>query len=609
MSNNQAKNNLPPQLRSVDAQKKFATDVLLVHKSGTEQRDKLLDRWDIQENYYKGIEVPAEKTPWPGAADYNFPVVAPKLRQRRSQIFAAASQSEPMFRVKRVGNEKATTAAEVLLEHNLIVSNFRERFLAPALDLVMPTNLAIAYVTVSHLPNGNPASAHIGPFAGVVADLVHPRNFAVYPEAAKSLEQSKLHGHTYELRKAQIVELYTKGVFITNLEDVTSPDLPARTSEDASATGTSKPSTLSHDDPTLQIFHGFYRCDLDKDGIEEAYRVNIHVKSQTLLSCSKWTEAMSLYAVLFVKEEIGRVFTEGSPFKDAQGVQLSFDALLNQFLQNNAMAARPAVLTEGWTPDESAAAYEPGQVMPQTQLGAAMPIPSSVDNSATVPLMNLMQSIADKATNVSDALTGGRANSRESTATEENIKAQAFQISSVDDMVRLSVGLNRIAQIMLMLLKKHVDLVTRTYSDLMFEGRPITAEDMEAIYQISLASKHVLDSPEQHSNATKNLFALLSPLADRVDPEVFTILLAAIVEYSSVPDDLKHRLKQRIAPSMVEATPPPGQIPGVGELEAVAGMAGIPGAPPGVGGGSLEDLASLLGPGAAGGDPNPGAVA
>jgi hypothetical protein len=608
MKRNPAKEALPAELKSADAKAKFVQGVLDAYALGTQERDKLLDRWDMQENYYKGIEVPAEKQAWPGAPDFNFPVVAPKLRQRRSQIFAAASQAEPMFRVKRVNDDKAETAPEALLEHNLIVTGFRDRFLAPALDLVMPTNLAVAYVTIAHLPNGNPASAHIGPFTGATANLIHPRNFAVYPEAVACLEQAKLHGHTYELRKAQIVELYTMGVFIDDLEEVTAADAPTRKSEDASATGRSETTTPLAEDPTLQLLHAFYRCDLDEDGVEEMYRATIHIKSKTLLSCSMWTDAMSLYATLFVKEEVGKVFTEGSPFKDAQGTQIAFDALLNQFMQNNMMSSRPPVLTEGWTPDESTVSYEPGQLLPQTQLGNAMPIPSAVDNSATVPLMNLMLSIADKATNVSDALTGGRSNARESTATEENIKAQAFQISSVDDMVRLSVGLTRIASIMLMLLVKHIGIVQQSYPDLKFQEVPIQEAKLTDVCQIALASKHVLDSPEQKARHVSNLFAQLVPMADRVDPQVFNLLLGAIVEYAPIPDGLKHKLNLLVSPQPVAEPLPPGEEGASGDIEQLLALAGISGPPEAPGQEAFGGLENI-GPVEGGGYEGPGPLA
>lgn len=608
MKVNRAKEALPSELRTPEAQARFVQGVFDAYELGIKERNKLLDRWDLQENYYKGVEVPAEKQAWEGAADYNFPVVAPKLRQRRSQIFAAATQAEPMFRVKRVGDDKSETAPEVLLEHNLVVTGFRDRFLAPALDLVMPTNLAIAYVTVTHSPNGNPASAHIGPFTGAVANLIHPRNFAVYPEGVPSLEQAKIHGHTYELRKAQIKEMYTKGVFIDDLSSVTSADLPERKSEDNSSTGRSDTTVPLADDPTLNLFHGFYRCDLNDDGVEEVYRVTLHLKTKTLLSASLWTFPMSLYAGLFVKEEISKVFTEGSPFKDAQGVQLAFDTLINQFLQNNMMAARPPVLTEGWVPDESTVAYEPGQLIPQTQLGNAMPVPSAVDNSATVPLINLLLGIGDKATNVSDALTGGRSNARESTATEENIKAQAFQISSVDDMVRLSVGLTRIAMIMLMLLKEHIDVIQQTYPELTFNGVPISQADLGGVSQVGLASKHVLDSPEQKARQVMNLFSQLIPMADRINPQVFDLLLQAIVEYSSIPDGLKHKLNLLFSPQSLEQPIPGGEAAapgGLNELLAVAGISGSPETPGPAGGEAFANL----GPVAPGGYEDAGPLA
>ncbi|MCX7801354.1 MAG: hypothetical protein N2109_13570, partial [Fimbriimonadales bacterium] len=159
---------------------------------------------------------------------------------------------------------------------------------------------------------------------------------------------------------------------------------------------------------------------------------------------------------------------------------------------------------------------------------------------------------------------------RESTATEQNIKFQAFQLGATDDITALTPGLKRLALVCMDMLKANFPIWHPVYADRVGVE---SVEEMDQPLVIELSGKSPADSPQLQSEQAQMLLqlAMTAPQLG-IDPMA---LIKTIVMATSLPnkDEILRNFENQQA--QVAEAAQNGQLEGILQQLAMAGVPGL----------------------------------
>lgn len=523
---------LPKGAKTEEERAKLAQKVSDAIDAGLRQKGGLRERTALNSKLVQNRNVRPDKLPWKDAQHFHIPLIGPKLNQRKANIVATVTMQDPVFRFSSIGDRRRIDAIERTVQFFLDISGWKERF-DRALQIAMEANTAIWRVTFQNHPGGWHGASHTGPYAGLVFDVIHPDNFVVYPAGEGGIPSSRVCGHCFDMRRGEARQRIKTGEWLeaklSGSDSATVDSFSAeRTSEDLQG---SNDASVDDSDDNLVFWDVIWRDDLDGDGIEKLYRIILRQTAPEIVYIEPYQLDLHWYVDMSIKYEPGRFWAEGSPAQDGQGLQLLMNALVNEYIWATQMMSRPAILTEGWQLDESMVGYEPGEYRNVRSVGKAMPVPSAFNPAGYEGLIQLVKMAADSVTKTSDAVTGAPAVSRESTATEQNIKFQAFQIGSSDDISAITPALRRLVVLSLTLLKRFFDTWYEVYGGAV----PVqSVDELEQAFTVELAGKSPADSPQLQSEQAQMLLQLAVQAPQMGIPIVD--LVKSIVGATSLPN-------------------------------------------------------------------------
>ncbi len=555
-----AKEKLPKGAKSAGDRAKLAIRIAEVIRSSERAKGELSKRIRLNEDLYQNKNVMPEKLPWENAQHFHIPVAGPRLQQRKTNIVGTITSQDPVFRFSILGQSTRSDRMEQCFQFFLDSVGWKEK-LDQAVDLAMPTNMPVWRVTFQHHEKGYHGSCHTGEFAGLVFDVIHLDCYARWPANGCDVAQCRLVGHCFEDRRAVVQQRMKLGEYL-NDGKVPSKDQSIADSRDEDGVKdlvTVDEAVTEEADENIVLWDVIWRDDLDGDGVEELYRVILRESTPQIFVIEPYTHPFHNYVEMPLKKEWGKTYAEGSPVQDVQGLQLLLNSLVNEFIWGMQMSTRPPVLTEGWQLDGSLVGYEPGEYRNVRNLGRATPVPVQFNPAGMDFLIQAIKGFADSVTKTSDTLTGAPANSREATATEQNIKFQAFQLGSVDDVTAITPALRRLAMISVCYLKDSFHIWKRVYGDAI----PIdSVSELSLPYTIELAGKSASDSPQLQSQQAQMLLQLAASFPQSGIP--LNELIKSIVTATSLPN------KEDILRSIEQLEMQQNQFPNVGMEDLMA---------------------------------------
>lgn len=599
-----AKDLVPRSLRSLDARKRLALRISDAIRASGRAKGDLMKRIRLNEDLYQNKNVRPARLPWRNAQHFHIPMLGPRLQQRKANIVASITSQDPVFRFSRLGDSSRSDRMEQTFQYFLDLVGWRET-LDQAIELAMPTNMPIWRVSFQHHPNGYHGCCHTGEFAGLVFDIIHVDCYARWPANGCDVSECRLVGHCFEDRKAVVRQKMRLGEYLDDGPVVGSDPGISEMRDDDGVADLARPEepATEEDDESVVLWDVIWRDDLDGDGVEELYRVVLRETTPQIFLIEPYPHPFHCYVEMPIRREWGKTFAEGSPVHDVQGLQLLLNSLVNEFIWGMQMASRPPVLTEGWQLDSSMVGYEPGEYRNVRNLGRATPVPVQFNPSGMDFLIQAIKSFADSATKTSDTITGAAASSRDATATEENIKFQAFQLGSVDDITAITPALRRLVMISVHLLAENFHIWKRVYGDAV----PIdSVEEFHQSFIVELAGRSGQDSPQLQSQQAQTLLQLAATFPQSGIP--LNTLIKSIVTATSLPN------KEDILRGIEAMEAQRQEFPNVGlddMLQMAQGEAGNGQGASGLDLGAILELAGMAGGGevpGASGAPGPGSA-
>ena len=563
-----AESKAPPGADTPSLRSTIAGQIRLELAGAMEQKGELTERYNRNETLFENrVAGNTGNQPWKGAPFFHIPFMAPRLMTRKASLVGTVTQHDPMYRFKRIGTAQREQQIEQTVQFFLNIVRFKDR-LDEAAQMAMLTNMAIWRVSFEEHPAGYENATHTGPFAGIVFDVIHPREFFCYPANSGGIFRARLCGHRFEVRRAWITEKQARGEYFQGSAVAGINDLPLRKQEGDLQNQNSAP--VERADDNIVLYDLLWRNDLNGDGLEELYRVIWNNTSQSILLLEKYECPYPWYVSMSIKKEYNVFWSEGSPAQDLQGLQLLMNTLVNEFIWGTMMRSRPPVLTESWSAtDGSVTNYAPGEYRNVRRIGNTLPIPVSFDPQGFPEIIQLIQSFGDLASKSPDTMSGAPSVERDSTATEQNIKFAGFQLSSGDDVSAISQSLCHLAMLILWLLGTYYDRWSSVYGDAVSVTDPTLFQQP---FQVDLSSRDPDDSPQLQLQQNQLLLQLAASFPQSGLP--IAELLIGIVQSTNLPnkEDLVRAIQSQQAMM--------GQLQDAAQLMALlhGAMPGQPGA-------------------------------
>lgn len=597
-----ARANLPSKLRTQDQIDALGLRIANAIRAGVRAKGRLAERIALNEKLARNVNVKPSKLPWPDAQHFHIPMLGPKLTQRKANIVKTLTGQNPMIRLTHIGDRVEVDKVERTIQFFLDIAGFREA-LDKAVWMAMEANQPIWRIAFQDYPEGFIRATHTGHFAGVVFDIIHPNQFVCWPATEVGVDGARFCGHAFDITVSEVKDMVRDGLLLKHDPVPTSKTTVALVEAESSDTILDQNADSGEaSDELVMLYEGLWRDKLDDDE-DRLYRVVVNEEANQLLLIEPYPYQFPWYVPMPIKKEPGKFWAEGSPAQDVQGLQLLLNSLVNEYIWGTQMNSRPAILTEGWALDESVVGYEPGEVRDVRSIGKATPVPASFSAAGYDALIQFVRSMADMATKTSDAVTGAPSVSRESTATEQNIKWTAFQIGASDDITMITPAIRRIIVVMLDQLASNFDVWYPVYRD------SVPVEDVSQLqksFVIDIAGKSPEDSPQLQSQQAQMLLQMVQAVPALGIPEVQRQLLNSIIVATTLPnkDAIIRAINQAMgAPQNMEVPNAPQETNnGQGippELASLLQLQGVPGDAGGPGG--LEELLS----GVAGQNPVP----
>lgn len=505
----------------------------------------------IKENERLYANSPDSTTPAKGSRiAVHIPIIKPRLSQRRSSVSQAVFANEPWFVVHGSNESENAKLVEDAIQFSLENIGFKST-LGQALKIAYRSQAAVLRVGYFHSPEGLPRASTTGEFSGPVIDIIHPMDFVVYPYNS-DLDQARCHGHRFDILHSDLVEKMESGDWIES-------DIPSIQSSisDAQRSNTTyvDMTTVAHSsDAPQKMYDVLYRTNtLSKDKVSRTYRVIMHWETMKVVHIKPYSPPLSWYVPMSVESDPNKIIPDESPVQDLQGLQKLLNRVFGSFLDGSEMSARPPILASTSVLGKKLQGYSPGEIIPMDRAPDARPMPISFNPTAYPDIISLLRQMADSNGRVADTMTGAPSSSRESTATEQNIKMQAFQVAGNDDIENITSALLRIAKLVHYYLGTYYKYWASIYTHLdIHDDAPFKAN-----VTIKLAATSTSNAPVLQLQFAQQLLQIMQeiPELQAIKPQ----MLITVLENSPLQD------KQELIDQLKEMSAI-GQNVGIGHL-------------------------------------------
>ncbi len=520
---------LPPKLRNKAIIEKIGQNVLLDIEQSKVNTISLRDTRDQNLALYRGINLdPTPKDKNKKRPRYSVPVMKPRINQRAANFSANLCQPDPIFTIYGLDSQTKINAQETLLAFAL--NNIKiEAKVRTAGKKAMLRHSAIIRVGNFNFPDGFEGAAHSGSFCGPVWDIMDPDDFAAWPNIRGSFEQTVTHGHRFEMADFVIRQKITKGEY---LPDRLSGSFSGGVELKPVITGEKQDGiTGAQSSRTTHIWDVLHRHILnEKTGEEIWLRVVVDCMGR-VLRISEWEHPVSWYVLMQDDDEAKGIWSETGVASDCAGWQNVLNAVVNEIVYNGMRQSRAPVLYEKGMMSSDVDGHGDDQFIEVKSLEKVMPLPVSNAVEELLMIVNMCMNFADSASHSSSTITGGGNTGPETTATEEQIKYQGFQLATSDDVAMFGDALIKAARLSLYWITYYWDEWSACYKN-EIDAQQIDIEQLKAKSIITLNGQAPSQLPQQQVQTAQTVLMLLSQvIADKPEFEGIKVkLMKTIIE-------------------------------------------------------------------------------
>lgn len=447
---------LKPDLSSETGRKEFAQYLVRCIEAGERQRGSLPDRWERLEKMAKAIPTDEGSLYDETSVPRTFPLLAPKVDQLVAAVCGPVLSSRPYFSAIGYGDsKKGTKAGQDTVQFILERAQF-DRAFRRAVRRSATSEPSIYY-------------CYFGD-EGPCLEVIHPREFVLYPAYVGGIEKAQVCGDRYFARLGDLLS----GGFFPEVSSLRSGD----STEESEAFG----HTATARDEAVECWRLIVKIsqdDQDKSG--DGYWIcRVARKKAILLSAEPYgataTSAAGKksykpysrpgYFEGMLQEAEEREFLREVPVAHKmQALQLVFDKLLNSMIDGSEMSATPPIIATGAIGDAGKLIeYEPNSIIAMQGDVRLMPVPVAFNPGQMPALVSLVSDLADAASRVSQAGVGQQFTGSP-TATEVSGVLQGQRMGLDEYRSNACQGPAKLCEFLLELARLHLPALLKLYGD------------------------------------------------------------------------------------------------------------------------------------------------
>jgi len=396
-----------PNLQDKAGRDELAQYLTRCIEAGLRQHGNMDDRWSRLEAIAKCIPTDEGSNYDETSMPRTFPLMGPKLDQLVGAVVGPVLTSKPYFTGIGYGESKPKAQKGSEVNQFLLEKNGFDRWFRQAVRRATTSEPAIVFCWFEE----GDAYGQRGP----CAEIIHPRNFVLYPAYRGGIRKATLCADRYYARAEDLVQGAESKEFFPEAADIKGGDKP----DDVLYSGSVRPDPYlsgNPEDDAIECFRivvkldgKYHLCKLAKQKKVLLSCVPYGVERQKLGEPAKYTEFYRPgYFEVFLQESEENEFLREVPVAHKlQGLQLVFDKLINNMVDGSDMAAQTAIIATGAVGNAGKLIeYEPGSVLEMPGDVKLFPVPTTFNPGEMPQLVTLMSELADAASRVSQAGQG-----------------------------------------------------------------------------------------------------------------------------------------------------------------------------------------------------------
>ncbi len=543
--------------------------------AGLEQKGDVESWWARCEQDHRN-EWNDDSSPGTGLTPIHVPFTQPRVDMLTAQVCTVISKQDPYMLAEGLSSDTDEDKLEKTV-HKFWKSAGFETSIRRASHICVDTN-RVWYRVAWEM---NAAK----PFAGVILDVIHPRNVCLFPATLAGIGSGRLVGHRFYRRRKDVIALQKSGVYLDD-RPPTSGDTPEEYDSSGAIANSGAAPSVSGPDPMDQLVElwdvlvRYEDPDHPNDG-EKWYRGTFAFKQSLLLSFEPYPYSRPWYfdgSYILGNEE---AYWSGiSVSRHLSGLQDATDKMQAAVYNGSMMTAFPAV----WGPElpQKDARYGYGEYIP-TDAPLQNWSPSvSFRGEALMQSIQGFDLLGDRTARIS-ANTQGSIQERGTTATENSIIASGVATGVEEYIANFAAPLGEMAGFTCELLSRHF----AEWSPLYAQALDVSPAILGAPTLWEPNGTSPGNTPGAKLAAIEKLVAMLKEFGPQTGLDPYTLTQVAIANMGfSGSDNLQIDKEQLIANQQAAAAqqsanqPPPGPPAPPGIPPPVGLPQGPPDGPP-----------------------------
>ena len=434
-----AKSKKPLELNE-ELRTELASRVREMIDASNEARADLEERWDQNSAYYNNDPraIPTLEIA-PQVTVINFPLIQPRVDAITDNIVSAIFNVEPHMSARVRGESERNETLENVVQYHWNIGKLVEAVEEVSV-LSGITNVGIIRQSfqVSYrdfLPKrvqrGEISKTGSIEYAGLVYDVIHPKDFVIYPAQSSRIQNAACVGHRYTVVKSDLEQMVENGIYYKNLKPFITTS-QARREESRTDSFGKTVETVADDekDGHVEMYEVYVKHKFEGQQ-QKMYKVVFAYDTDEILRCDEWKFSYTGYFDFRWKaKQYGNFWPSTSVAQDLQGMQWQYSNISNMLVLGGWFSALPAILHNGMF--EGTQALQAGAAIGMN--GAeATPLNTNFQPGPLFPMLQQIESIAD---GISGMTKAGIAQTQSARTATQQMSEDAGQANRIGGYIR-----------------------------------------------------------------------------------------------------------------------------------------------------------------------------
>lgn len=408
--------------------------------ASNEARANLEVRWDQNTAYYNNdpAALPALEVA-PQVTMLNFPLIQPRIDAITDNIVSAIFNVEPNMSARVRGESERNETLENCVQYHWNVGKLSEAVEEVSVISGI-TNVGIIrqsfQVTARDFLPKRVARGEISKtggieYAGLVYDVIHPKDFVIYPAQSTRIQNATCVGHRYTAMKSDLEQMVESGMLYKPLSDFITV-AKARKEESRSDTFGKTEETVADDelDGHIEMYEVYIKHQFEGQP-QKTYKVIFAYDSEDVLRCDPWNFSYTGYFDFRWKaKQYGNFWPSTSVAQDLQGMQWQYSNISNMLVVGGWFSALPTILHNGMF--EGTQALQAGTAIGLNGAEAS-PLNTNFQPGPLFPMLQQIESIAD---GISGMTKAGIAQTQSARTATQQMSEDAGQANRIGGYIR-----------------------------------------------------------------------------------------------------------------------------------------------------------------------------